>query len=127
MTITLGVCAPLLACFAFPTSRVAALELSSLSRKTRLQRLHVCQARTAVAALRSDWKPKNVAIVGGGLAGLSTAFHLLEQAEKDGAHGGHLNITIFDKEASAGTGGASAVAGGYVSEKLCHKDFVHEN
>ena len=56
-----------------------------------------------------------VAIVGGGLAGLSTAYHLLdssiEQREERGGGGGGLHITIFDK-AEVGEGGASSVAGG---------------
>ena len=59
-----------------------------------------------------------VAIVGGGLAGLSTAYHLLdssiEQREErggGGGGGGGLHITIFDK-AEVGEGGASSVAGG---------------
>ena len=46
----------------------------------------------------------NVAIVGGGLAGLATAFHLLQKAP-------NTKITIFDK-ALPGCGGASSVAGG---------------
>ena len=46
----------------------------------------------------------DVAIVGGGLAGLATAFHLLQKAP-------NTNITIFDK-AVPGCGGASSVAGG---------------
>lgn len=51
-------------------------------------------------------KPQNIAIVGGGLAGLSTAYHLLQKSPD-------AKITIFDKDAP-GCGGASAVAGGYV-------------
>jgi hypothetical protein len=53
---------------------------------------------------------KNVAIIGGGLAGLSTAHHLLEKTKLDQ---GALRVTIFDK-APVGMGGASSVAGGYV-------------
>ena len=48
--------------------------------------------------------PNNVGIVGGGLAGLSIAFHLIEKKPS-------VNITIIDK-ALPGTGGASSVAGG---------------
>ena len=49
-----------------------------------------------------------VGIVGGGLAGMSAAFHLLDVArsEKKGMH-----ITVFDS-CNVGEGGASAVAGG---------------
>lgn len=47
----------------------------------------------------------NVAIVGGGLAGLSTAWHLLELSSNP------LQVTIYDK-CAVGKGGASAVAGG---------------
>eukprot|EP00934_Nitzschia_sp_Nitz4_P002888 Nitzschia sp. Nitz4//scaffold3_size479765//257023//258380//NITZ4_000107-RA/size479765-processed-gene-1.461-mRNA-1//1//CDS//3329550779//2878//frame0 len=48
--------------------------------------------------------PQNVAIVGGGFAGLSTAYHL---HKKDPL----VKISIFDRELP-GAGGASAVAGG---------------
>lgn len=51
-------------------------------------------------------KASSVAIIGGGLAGLSTAFHLLDKAP-------NTKITIFDKK-DPGLGGASSVAGGYV-------------
>ena len=53
---------------------------------------------------RTSLSLQKVAIVGGGLAGLSTAYHLLEQERS-------LKITIFDKT-PVGRGGASAVAGG---------------
>lgn len=49
-------------------------------------------------------RSQSVAIVGGGLAGLSTAFHLLKK-DPD------TSITIFDTK-SPGLGGASSVAGG---------------
>jgi Glycine/D-amino acid oxidases (deaminating) len=48
---------------------------------------------------------ENVAIVGGGLAGLSTAYHLLDKLQ------GNIRITVIDK-AEPGEGGASSVAGG---------------
>mmetsp|Transcript_13572 Transcript_13572/g.30316 ORF Transcript_13572/g.30316 Transcript_13572/m.30316 type:complete len:387 (+) Transcript_13572:3-1163(+) len=46
----------------------------------------------------------SVGIVGGGLAGLSTAYHLLKKSPS-------TDITIIDRQ-SPGTGGASSVAGG---------------
>ncbi len=52
----------------------------------------------------------SIGIVGGGLAGLSTAYYLLQRAPD-------TKITIFDKE-HPGFGGASAVAGGYVNLKI---------
>lgn len=45
-----------------------------------------------------------VAVIGGGLAGLSTAYHVLEKSLS-------ADITIFDRQ-PPGVGGASAVAGG---------------
>ena len=66
---------------------------------------------TLFSSLESEFKaasplaePQDVAIVGGGLAGLATAFHLLQKAPD-------TKITIFDK-ALPGCGGASSVAGG---------------
>jgi len=53
----------------------------------------------------------NVAIVGGGLAGLSTAFHLLQKSAS--LHRRTPRITIIDKN-PPGNGGASSVAGGWV-------------
>ncbi|GFH46195.1 hypothetical protein CTEN210_02669 [Chaetoceros tenuissimus] len=50
-------------------------------------------------------KPENIAIVGGGLGGLSTAYHLRQALGQD------VHITIFDK-CNVGEGGASSVAGG---------------
>jgi len=57
-----------------------------------------------VANACSSIGPNNVGIVGGGLAGLATAFHLIEKKPS-------VNVTIIDK-ALPGTGGASSVAGG---------------
>lgn len=55
---------------------------------------------------------KNVAIIGGGLAGLSTAFHLLDIAGKNRTKfPTGIQITVFDKTL-VGEGGASSVAGG---------------
>lgn len=48
----------------------------------------------------------SVAIIGGGMAGLSTAHHFIQKQPG-------IQITIFDK-APVGTAGASSVAGGYV-------------
>lgn len=53
-----------------------------------------------------------MAIVGGGLAGLSTAFHLLDIAGNNRIKFPRgIEITVFDK-ALVGEGGASSVAGG---------------
>jgi len=70
------------------------------------------------STLSSPHETKRIAIVGGGLAGLSTVFHLLEQAINNSNSQEYtvqppLNITVFDKS-TAGSGGASSVAGGYV-------------
>jgi glycine/D-amino acid oxidase-like deaminating enzyme len=51
--------------------------------------------------------PQRVAVIGGGLAGLSTTYHLLEKMPS----GRHLSVEVFDK-GLVGTAGASAVAGG---------------
>mmetsp|Transcript_25333 Transcript_25333/g.55526 ORF Transcript_25333/g.55526 Transcript_25333/m.55526 type:complete len:467 (+) Transcript_25333:254-1654(+) len=59
-------------------------------------------------------------IIGGGLAGLSTAYHILEKSPS-------TDVTIIDRTAP-GTGGASAVAGGLLHPlspkgKLAYKGF----
>lgn len=118
MNLILGICGVV------STSRVAAFGLSPFARTAQRQKLATKLIRTVATASigcsdsSPNAVPKNIAIVGGGLAGLSTAFHLLEQADKYCRNKGPLRITIFDKESSAGTGGASAVAGGYVTSLM---------
>jgi hypothetical protein len=56
---------------------------------------------------------QRIAIAGGGLAGLSTAFHLLEKTQARNSNSSRCQVTIFDT-ALVGTAGASSVAGGYV-------------
>jgi len=48
--------------------------------------------------------PERIGIIGGGLAGLSTAYHLVQRIPD-------VDITILDKT-MPGLGGASSVAGG---------------
>lgn len=83
---------------------------------------HACSERrktclsgdTSINAEEKDVRPiKNIAIIGGGLAGLSAAYHLLDIAGNSGASASTpgMQITIYDK-ANVGKGGASAVAGG---------------
>ena len=69
-------------------------------------RLFATTPSSTPSATPSHTKPKrrNIAIVGGGLAGLSTTYHLLERMD-------HVHITVIDK-ALPGQGGASSVAGG---------------
>ena len=71
-------------------------------------------ASTATSVARTE--SLKVSIVGGGLAGLSVAHHLIEKSSQrqDGADDPikELDITIFDRCAGPGLGGASAVAGG---------------
>uniref|UniRef100_A0A7S4N9V8 FAD dependent oxidoreductase domain-containing protein n=1 Tax=Odontella aurita TaxID=265563 RepID=A0A7S4N9V8_9STRA len=63
--------------------------------------------RDNYSSLLSDGS--SVAVVGGGLAGLSAAHHLLRKAaERDMG----LKVTVFDREDGPGVGGASSVAGG---------------
>eukprot|EP00571_Detonula_confervacea_P007106 CAMPEP_0172326248 /NCGR_PEP_ID=MMETSP1058-20130122/56003_1 /TAXON_ID=83371 /ORGANISM="Detonula confervacea, Strain CCMP 353" /LENGTH=473 /DNA_ID=CAMNT_0013042991 /DNA_START=41 /DNA_END=1462 /DNA_ORIENTATION=- len=68
---------------------------------------------------------KNVAIVGGGLAGLSAAYHLLNISGNkiDNVPRG-IQITIFDK-ANVGEGGASSVAGGLLHPFSPRGKLIH--
>jgi len=50
--------------------------------------------------------PRKLAVLGGGLAGLSTVYFILNKSRE-------YEITVFDK-AAVGCSGASSVAGGYV-------------
>ena len=60
----------------------------------------------------------NVAVIGGGLAGLSTAYHLLDISSNQ------MHITIYDKE-KVGGGGASSVAGGLIHPFSPRGKLIH--
>ena len=64
-------------------------------------------ATRSISGSETGSERRRIAIVGGGLAGLSTTYHLLNESRH-----GKLDITVLDKEPEAGIGGASAVAGG---------------
>ena len=70
--------------------------------------------------------PRKIAIVGGGLAGLSTLYHLIELSDSAADGGGvspSLEVDILDP-CPVGTGGASSVAGGYVLRCCVHVSLV---
>jgi hypothetical protein len=73
----------------------------------RRSKLQSGRLSSTTSRAETSSKPKSIGIVGGGLAGLSTAYHLLQKAPA-------TKITILDKTLP-GRGGASSVAGGYVS------------
>jgi glycine/D-amino acid oxidase-like deaminating enzyme len=72
---------------------------------------------------RNRRRIENVAIIGGGLAGLSTAYHLIDIAEKTRPNE-QLHITIFD-EKTVGKGGASSVAGGLLHPFSPRGKMIH--
>jgi glycine/D-amino acid oxidase-like deaminating enzyme len=82
--------------------------------KQRLERPHAAmwqRSRVGPSAFRlftamAGSSNGSIAVVGGGLAGLSVTYHLLLQGRHD--------VTIWDVAPEPGVGGASAVAGGYV-------------
>jgi len=63
----------------------------------------ICKAQGNEESAKEE---HHVAIIGGGLAGLSVAYHLLKQQQTC------VSVTIFDSMPSPGVGGASSVAGG---------------
>lgn len=68
---------------------------------------------------------KNIAIIGGGLAGLSVAYHLLDASNNSQANQSNgLQIKIFDK-AEVGEGGASSVAGGLLHPFSPRGKLIH--
>lgn len=91
------------------------LPLLSKYGSRHLYRSSLCMSAnssTSTSTLTSTTKTnssKNIAIVGGGLAGLSTAYHLLSKSIDYGIQ--CPSITIIDKNLP-GLGGASSVAGG---------------
>lgn len=96
--------------------------LPSATRKVTCTFLSSSTTSTATETVMPPL-PKHIAIVGGGLAGLSTAFHLLEQANERGTTG-PIKITILDK-ANVGMGGASSVAGGLIHPLSPRGKLVH--
>ena len=78
---------------------------------------HAAQQRhnhtSSSSTLQHNNSPRHIRILGGGLAGLSMAYHLLSLLQQQ-QQPSRFDITIYDTAHEIGTGGASAVAGGYV-------------
>lgn len=72
---------------------------------TTVKRAHLWKHGFSSFSTSALWStPKDICVIGGGLAGLSTTFHLLEKNPD-------VRVTIIDKT-DVGKGGASSVAGG---------------
>jgi hypothetical protein len=73
--------------------------------RTKIRRVSLSSVDSTSSADKRPERVNNIAIIGGGLAGLSSVYHLLELSRHP------LQITIYDKS-KVGDGGASSVAGG---------------
>jgi hypothetical protein len=96
---------------------VATIRQSFIRPGTKIPFLRRRSASSSSINDSSERAPQNFTIIGGGLAGLSTAFHILQKAPS-GSH-----VTVLDK-APVGTAGASSVAGGYVLDvnaDICYR------
>lgn len=96
----------------FNTSKrpLSSLSLRHFAPKTK----HYKNPRSLLAPPGSP-TPKNIAVIGGGLAGLAVTYHLLHSTariarKRDFPHT-DIRVTVFDP-CPAGTGGASAAAAG---------------
>ena len=103
---------------ALTTRARAALMVSSAALTTRARALMMSSSSKMEAR-----HIENVAIVGGGLAGLSAAFHLIDIA-KEKRPNEQLHITIYDKS-QVGTSGASSVAGGLMHPFSPRGKLIH--
>jgi ribulose 1,5-bisphosphate synthetase/thiazole synthase len=81
------------------------LNESNYRIRTKIRRVSLSSVDSTSSADKSPERVNNIAIIGGGLAGLSAAYHLLGLSRHP------LQITIYDKS-KVGDGGASSVAGG---------------
>jgi len=68
---------------------------------------------------------RNIGIVGGGLAGLSLAYHLVLKASQSTSNNTAITITILDQAKKPGTMGASSVAGGLLHPFTPRGKLVH--
>lgn len=106
----LSFCGPAGPVAAFSTRRGLRLQIASFSPPTRRRP----PTRRIVAS--SGNVPQRIAVVGGGLAGLSTTFHLLNSTErvarKRGGDSSLIHVTVFDPAPQGTSLGASAVAAG---------------
>ncbi len=89
-----------------PTARLTIRSFAPRARRPRRVKQWVATEGSA---------PMRIAVVGGGLAGLGTTYHLLHStrrmAKKRGADSEDIRVTVFDP-AGAGVGGATAAAAG---------------
>ena len=91
--------------------------LSVRHHSTRRRSISVSTTNNDEANLQQDDRPatkstnQNICIIGGGLAGLATAYHLLDKTSGDHSLPS-INLTILDTQSCPGVGGASSVAGG---------------
>ncbi len=99
---------------AFTTRQLGRSTLPTFSCHDLIRRLASSNDDNSTSSNQTDVSSSssssNIAIVGGGLAGLSTAYHLLQRTVSSNKYP-TPSITIFDKTLP-GKGGASAVAGG---------------
>ena len=87
---------------------------ATVPRRTGRRSLSLCSA--PATSDRAPSPPEKIAVVGGGLAGLSACYQLLRKRSAES--GSVPDVTIIDK-AEPGAGGASSKAGGQV--RLCRR------
>lgn len=92
-----------------------------VSRATPISRAASRQKLMAITT--STRQVESIGIIGGGLAGLSAAYHLIDIATKTRPND-KLHITIYDKT-NVGEGGASAVAGGLMHPFSPRGKIIH--
>jgi ribulose 1,5-bisphosphate synthetase/thiazole synthase len=88
---------------------VVMMMISMMNTRSKHYHLLLVRSMSTSTTTRSSRNSiQRVGIIGGGLAGLSVAHHLIEKSHQTT----NLDVTIFDRCVGPGLGGASAVAGG---------------
>ena len=116
-------------CVSVSASFVVSHSLSTTLKGRNLRKIEIAskgfQNIRSFTDTRLSSSIRHIGIIGGGLAGLSTAYHLLDYSNKTCGDSRNIKITILDQANEPGKMGASSVAGGLLHPLTPRGKLVH--